>query len=135
MRNPRLQFVWTLKTEAGMYFCFERLLTRIGRQRVSPVSNARKLPGVLIASEHPPPIDESNESAPLLSVRISFFLSLFRQFLPDLWSYFDEEGVDVRELASAWLAWFFAKEMPIDILMRLWGTATSLAPLWLGGPH
>ncbi|KAM0752113.1 RabGAP/TBC [Meredithblackwellia eburnea MCA 4105] len=85
-------FVWTLKTEAGMYFCFERLMTKI---------------------------EEGTLNTPL-SARISFFLSLFRQFLPDLWAYFDEEGVAVRELASAWLQWFFAKEMGIESLMRLW---------------
>ncbi|KAL8280711.1 hypothetical protein RQP46_007034 [Phenoliferia psychrophenolica] len=91
-------FVWTLKTEAGMYFCFERLMTKI----------------------------EDKTSTTSLSVRISFFLSLFRKFLPDLWMYFDEEGVDVRELASTWLQWFFAKELPVDILIRLWDVYFSV---------
>ena len=52
---------------------------------------------------------------------MSFFLSLFRQFLPDLHAYFEEEAVDMRELASAWLDGFFAKEMQIGMLMRVWG--------------
>lgn len=35
-----------------------------------------------------------------LPVQISSFLSLFRQFLPDLHNYFEEEAVDMRELAT-----------------------------------
>lgn len=56
-----------------------------------------------------------------LPVRISSFLALFRQFLPDLHNYFEEEAVDMRELATTWLQWLFAKEMQIGMLMRLWG--------------
>lgn len=53
---------------------------------------------------------------------MTFFLSIFRQFVPDLYSYFEEEAVDMRELAHAWLDGLFAKEMQIGMLMRLWGT-------------
>lgn len=56
---------------------------------------------------------------------MSFFLSLFRQFLPDLHTYFEEEAVDMRELASAWLEGLFAREMQIEMLRRLWGMSLS----------
>ncbi|ORY88159.1 rab-GTPase-TBC domain-domain-containing protein [Leucosporidium creatinivorum] len=92
-------FVWTLKTEAGMYFCFERLMS----------------------------LYEDYTATHPLSVRMSFFLSLFRQFLPDLHTYFEEEAVDMRELASAWLEGLFAKEMQIGMLMRLWDVYFSTA--------
>ena len=84
------------------------------------------------------PSTEDKTGTTPLSVRISFFLSLFRQFLPDLWIYFDEEGVDVRELASTWLQWYFAKELPVDVLIRLWGarpmSSTSDAEADAGSP-
>ncbi|KAK4703364.1 hypothetical protein P7C70_g2858, partial [Phenoliferia sp. Uapishka_3] len=113
-------FVWTLKTEAGMYFCFERLMTKIGSSPSLPIRSTQLTPFTKP--------DESTEGT-TLSSRISFFLSLFRSILPDLWSYFDEEDVDVRELASAWLQWYFAKEMPVDILMRLWDVYFSVEDL------
>lgn len=68
--------------------------------------------------------DDYSELHPL-PLRISSFLSLFRQFLPDLYNYFDEEEVDMREIAGTWLQWLFAKEMQIGMLMRLWGQSTT----------
>ncbi|SCV67458.1 BQ2448_5069 [Microbotryum intermedium] len=91
-------FVWTLKTEAGMYFSFERLMT----------------------------IREEYTSTHPLPVRLTFFMTIFRQFLPDLFSYFEEEAVDTRELASAWLESLFSREMPIGMLMRVWDVYFSI---------
>ncbi|KAM0787339.1 hypothetical protein ACM66B_003428 [Microbotryomycetes sp. NB124-2] len=91
-------FVWTLKTEAGMYFCFERLMSMY-----EDYTSTRPLP-----------------------TRMSFFLMLFRQFLPDLHAYFEEEAVDMRELASAWLQDLFAREMQIATLMRVWDVYFSI---------
>ncbi|KAK4046161.1 hypothetical protein OIV83_006302 [Microbotryomycetes sp. JL201] len=98
LASPFAQFVWTLKTEAGMYFCFERLMSMY----------------------------EDYTSARPLSARMSFFLMLFRQFLPDLHAYFEEEAVDMRELASAWLDDLFAREMQIATLMRVWDVYFSI---------
>lgn len=61
-----------------------------------------------------------------LSVRMSHFLALFRHFLPDLHAYFEEEAVDMRELAHAWLEGLFAKEMQIGMLMRVWGKERAI---------
>ncbi|SCZ93835.1 BZ3500_MvSof-1268-A1-R1_Chr6-3g08917 [Microbotryum saponariae] len=90
--------VWTLKTEAGMYFSFERLMTI--REEYT--------------SKHP------------LPARLTFFMTIFRQFLPDLFSYFEEEAVDTRELAAAWLESLFSREMPIGMLMRVWDVYFSI---------
>lgn len=65
---------------------------------------------------------EDYTSSHPLSARMSHFLALLRQFLPDLHAYFEEEAVDMRELAHAWLEGLFAKEMQIGMLMRVWGT-------------
>ncbi|KDE07099.1 hypothetical protein MVLG_02669 [Microbotryum lychnidis-dioicae p1A1 Lamole] len=90
--------VWTLKTEAGMYFSFERLMT----------------------------IREDYTSKHPLPARLTFFMTIFRQFLPDLFSYFEEEAVDTRELAAAWLESLFSREMPIGMLMRVWDVYFSI---------
>jgi hypothetical protein len=95
-----------------MYFCFESLMSIIGSS-LPPQSSASLTPYA----------DDYSELHPL-PIRISSFLSLFRQFLPDLYNYFDEEEVDMREFAGTWLQWLFAKEMQIGMLMRLWGEST-----------
>jgi hypothetical protein len=104
-----------------MYFCFERLMTIYGSlgSSFSPLHSCTGTYGPL------PLLTEDYTTSQPLSVRMTFFLSIFRQFLPDLHSYFEEEAVDMRELASAWLEGLFAKEMQIGMLMRLWGPSPS----------
>ncbi|SGZ28599.1 BQ5605_C027g10384 [Microbotryum silenes-dioicae] len=115
--------VWTLKTEAGMYFSFERLMTIRGH---SPLPSPRRSsifqtdPSLL-----PPPTEDYTSKHPL-PARLTFFMTIFRQFLPDLFSYFEEEAVDTRELAAAWLESLFSREMPIGMLMRVWDVYFSI---------
>jgi hypothetical protein len=87
-------FVKCIRSEAGIFFAFEKLMSMIEKHN----------------AQHP------------LPSRIATFLMLFRTQLPELYAYFDEEEVDVIGLASAWMRHLLAAEMRIEDLMRLWDT-------------
>lgn len=68
------------------------------------------------------PNAEAHNIAHPLPQRVSAFLTLFRTSLPELYSYFEEEEVDVVGFATSWLRHLLAGELRIDDLLRLWGT-------------
>ncbi len=80
--------------------------------------NAHRLPHSLAMA--PTPVEEHNRKEPLPS-RVATFLRLFRTTLPELFTYFEEEEVDVVGFASNWLQDMLANELQLNDLMRLWG--------------
>ena len=59
-----------------------------------------------------------------LAARTSQLLTLFRSFLPDLYSHFEDEEV-AQGWATSWSKYLLAKELPIECTMRLWDTFFS----------
>ncbi len=57
---------------------------------------------------------------------VSHFLMLFRMLLPDLYSHFEDEDVDLQEWTCSWFSTLLAKELPIECVVRLWDTYFSL---------
>lgn len=48
------------------------------------------------------------------------FNTLFRQALPDLYAYFEEEAVSVHQWLPSWLRSLLARELPMPCVLRLW---------------
>ncbi|GAA98404.1 uncharacterized protein L969DRAFT_47718 [Mixia osmundae IAM 14324] len=93
--------IQTLKTEAGVYYAFEKV--------------ANMLDGLFEVLAMP--------------YRVSHFVMLLRTFLPELYSTFEEEEVDVNEIATLWFSNLLSKELQdTDDLMRLWDAYFSLDP-------
>src|ERR1700738_3294095 len=67
--------------------------------------------------------------------RISQFLSAFRLVMPELASYFDDEGIGGwgDDWVGGWVGWFCAKELNgpnnSDIKARLWDIYFSFPPV------
>lgn len=87
-------FVQCVRVEAGMYFAFEKLMMLMARH----------------SARNP------------LPRQVATFLTLFRTTLPELYSYFEEEEVDILGFATNWLQHLLAGELRIEDLMRLWDT-------------
>jgi hypothetical protein len=87
-----LVFAYCFKEESDVYYCFERLCTML---------------------------DEWFEINPLHE-RVAQFTSLLRVALPDLYNYFEEEEVNIREWATSWQRFLLAKELPLFCVQRLW---------------
>ncbi|KAJ2769869.1 hypothetical protein IWQ56_002384 [Coemansia nantahalensis] len=85
-------FVITMKTECDVYSCFERLVDILSESMLAVNINKR----------------------------VAQFLSYFRTLLPELYSYFEEEELDVGEWASSWLRNLLAKELPTPCVLVLW---------------
>ncbi|KAF9582763.1 hypothetical protein BGW38_010796, partial [Lunasporangiospora selenospora] len=94
MVNLCAPFVYSIRREWEAYLCFEKMVNTL--------------------DEHFN--DESiNES-------VAKFMTLFHMCLPELYSYFEEEEVDIREWAVSALQSVLSKEMTLDNTMRLWDT-------------
>ncbi|CAG8721216.1 4070_t:CDS:2, partial [Acaulospora morrowiae] len=91
-------FVYCIKSESDVYHCFIRLMATL---------------------------DEHN-STHSINERVANFMTLFREFIPDLYNYFEDEEVDINEWASSWLQFLLAKELQLEDLMRLWDTYFSI---------
>ncbi|CAG8567375.1 8546_t:CDS:2 [Paraglomus brasilianum] len=91
-------FVNCIRNEAEVYYCFERLMN----------------------------ILDEYQSVHTINERVVNFMTLFRAVLPDLYSSFEDEEVDLNEWATSWLQFLLAKELPLEGLMRLWDTYFSI---------
>lgn len=83
------------RVEAGIFFGFDKLMSLIESYR----------------KEYP------------LSHQLASFHSLLRRTLPDLRSYFDDEGLDVTPFVKGWLESLFSGQMKLTEggCLRLWG--------------
>ncbi|AFR92425.1 hypothetical protein J008_00298 [Cryptococcus neoformans] len=65
---------------------------------------------------------ERMRAFPPLPVRLASFLTLFRQALPELHSYCEDEQVPYVQVALSWMTTLLAKEMWLGDVLRLWDT-------------
>ncbi|KAJ2786103.1 hypothetical protein H4R18_000135 [Coemansia javaensis] len=91
-------FVITMKSECDVYSCFERLVDTLA---------------------------ESSQAANI-NKRVAQFLSYFRTLLPELYTYFEEEELDIGEWAASWLRHLLAKELPTACVLALWDVYFAL---------
>jgi len=91
-------FVFSLKTEEEIYYCFESLMEAL----------------------------ESHFQKETQNVRIAKFITLFRTLLPDLHNYFEEEDIDLSTLGHEWLSRLLTKELNLQSVLRLWDTYFSV---------
>lgn len=54
------------------------------------------------------------------------FMTLFHTCIPDLYSYFEEEEVNIKEWAASALQFVLSRELTLDNTMRLWDTYFSI---------
>ncbi|KAG0257880.1 hypothetical protein BG011_003694 [Mortierella polycephala] len=94
MVNLSAPFVYSIKREADAYHCFERMLNML--------------------DEH-----FSDES---INEAVARFMTLLHACLPDLYSFFEEEEVDIKEWAASALQFFLSRELTLENTMRLWDT-------------
>ncbi|KAI7857601.1 rab-GTPase-TBC domain-containing protein [Circinella umbellata] len=87
-------FIYVLEKEWDAYFCFERLMQAM---------------------------DEAYQSQ-TIKENIANFMTLFRNVLPELCNYFEEEEVDLNEWVTSWLQHLLSREMKFEDIVRLWDT-------------
>ncbi|KAL1914256.1 uncharacterized protein VTP21DRAFT_9070 [Calcarisporiella thermophila] len=90
-------FVLTLQKESEIYYCFEKLMH----------------------------ILNDYSAAHSINERVANFVTLFRSTIPDLYSYFEEEEVDLNEWVTSWLQYLLSRELQMENLLRLWDTYFS----------
>ncbi|KAJ1506362.1 hypothetical protein HMI55_001212, partial [Coelomomyces lativittatus] len=95
--NLLAPFAYCIAEESDVYYCFEAFMHQL---------------------------DAVFEREPL-SKKVANFMSLFRNTIPDLYHYFDEEEVDAKDWIVSWLQFVLAKELPLECLLRLWDTYFS----------
>ncbi|KAG0203181.1 hypothetical protein BGX28_004448 [Mortierella sp. GBA30] len=100
MVNLCAPFVYSIKREADAYLCFERMMS--------------------ILDEHF--TDESINEA------VAKFMTLFHTYLPDLYDYFEEEEVDIKEWTASALQYVLSRELTLENTMRLWDTYFAIPP-------
>ncbi|KAF9948117.1 hypothetical protein BGZ65_008296 [Modicella reniformis] len=94
MVNLCAPFVYSIKREWDAHLCFEKM--------------------VIMLDDHFN--DESINEA------VAKFMTLFHTCIPDLYSYFEEEEVDIREWAASALQFVLSRELSLENTMRLWDT-------------
>ncbi|CAG8536082.1 10200_t:CDS:2, partial [Ambispora gerdemannii] len=91
-------FVYCVKNEPEVYYCFERLMS----------------------------ILDEYYSTHNINERVANFMTLFRAVLPDLYNYFEEEEVYLNEWATSCLQYLLSRELQLADIMRLWDTYFSI---------
>ncbi|KAI8605910.1 rab-GTPase-TBC domain-containing protein [Dissophora ornata] len=94
MVNLCAPFVYSIKREWDAYLCFEKMINMLD--------------------------DHFNEES--INEGVAKFMTLFHTFLPDLYSYFEEEEVDIKEWAASALRYMLSRELSLENTMRLWDT-------------
>ncbi|KAI8354757.1 rab-GTPase-TBC domain-containing protein [Mortierella sp. GBAus27b] len=94
MVNLCAPFVYSIKREWNAYLCFEKMINML--------------------DEH------FNEES--VNEAVAKFMTLFHTCIPDLYSYFEEEEVDIKEWAASALQFVLSRELPLENTMRLWDT-------------
>ncbi|KAG0317495.1 hypothetical protein BGZ99_006280 [Dissophora globulifera] len=94
MVNLCAPFVYSIKREWDAYLCFEKMINMLD--------------------------DHFNGES--INEAVAKFMTLFHTCLPDLYSYFEEEEVDIKEWAASALQFVLSRELPLENTMRLWDT-------------
>ncbi|KAG0378231.1 hypothetical protein BGX24_004453 [Mortierella sp. AD032] len=94
MVNLSAPFIYSIKREWDAYLCFEKMINML--------------------DEH-----FSDES---VNEAVAKFMTLFHTCIPDLYSYFEEEEVDIKEWAASALQYMLSRELTLENTMRLWDT-------------
>ncbi|KAI1316473.1 hypothetical protein EDD11_009963 [Mortierella claussenii] len=102
MVNLCAPFIYSVKRECDAFLCFEKMINTL--------------------DDH-----FSNRS---INESVASFMTLFRTCIPDLYSYFEEEEVDIKEWAASALQFVLSRELSLENLMRLWDTYFSV-PDWM----
>ncbi|KAI1311942.1 hypothetical protein EDD11_003222 [Mortierella claussenii] len=98
MVNLCAPFVYSIKREWDAYLCFEKMINTLDDHFA----------------------DESVNEA------VAKFTTLFHTCIPDLYSYFEEEEVDIKEWAASALQYVLSRELPLECTLRLWDTYFAL---------
>ncbi|KAG0000241.1 hypothetical protein BGZ80_005316 [Entomortierella chlamydospora] len=102
MVNLCAPFIYSVKRECDAFLCFEKMINTL-----DDYYSSRSI----------------NES-------VASFMTLFRTCIPDLYSYFEEEEVDIKEWAASALQFVLSRELSLENLMRLWDTYFAV-PDWI----
>ncbi|KAF9935545.1 hypothetical protein KVV02_003638 [Mortierella alpina] len=102
MVNLCAPFIYSVKRECDAFLCFEKMLNTL--------------------DDH-----FSNRS---INESVASFMTLFRTCIPDLYSYFEEEEVDIKEWAASALQFVLSRELSLENTMRLWDTYFAV-PDWI----
>ncbi|KAF9426252.1 hypothetical protein BGZ76_002844 [Entomortierella beljakovae] len=102
MVNLCAPFVYSVVRECDAFLCFEKIINTLDDYY-------------------------SNRS---INESVASFMTLFRTCLPDLYSYFEEEEVDIKEWAASALQFVLSRELSLENLMRLWDTYFAM-PNWI----
>ncbi|KAF9997755.1 hypothetical protein BGZ79_008546 [Entomortierella chlamydospora] len=94
MVNLCAPFVYSVKCEWDAYMCFEKIINMLD--------------------------DHFNEQS--INEAVAKFMTLFHTCIPDLYSYFEEEEVNIKEWAASALRYLLSRELPLECTMRLWDT-------------
>lgn len=75
-------------------------------------------------------IIDDHFSSRSINESVASFMTLFRTCIPDLYSYFEEEEVDIKEWAASALQFVLSRELSLENTMRLWDTYFAV-PDWI----
>ncbi|KAF9113027.1 hypothetical protein BGX27_002333 [Mortierella sp. AM989] len=102
MVNLCAPFIYSVKRECDAFLCFEKMINTLDDYF-------------------------SNRS---INESVASFMTLFRTCIPELYSYFEEEEVDIKDWAASALQFVLSRELSLENLMRLWDTYFAL-PDWI----
>ncbi|KAF9145904.1 hypothetical protein BGX30_006044 [Mortierella sp. GBA39] len=102
MVNLCAPFIYSVKRECDAFLCFEKMIN----------------------------ILDDHFSSRSINESVASFMTLFRTCIPDLYSYFEEEEVDIKEWAASALQFVLSKELSLENTMRLWDTYFAV-PDWI----
>ncbi|KAF9370594.1 hypothetical protein CPB97_002618 [Podila verticillata] len=86
--------VYAVKQDWNAYACFEQVVNRL----------------------------DAHFSEERIQETTARFMTLFHACLPDLYSYFEEEEVNIREWAASALRHLLSRELTVENTLRLWDT-------------
>ncbi|KAF9426549.1 hypothetical protein BGZ94_006373 [Podila epigama] len=100
MINLAVPIIHSVHQDWNAYACFEHVVNRL----------------------------EAHFSEERIQSTVAKFMTLFHTLLPDLYSYFEEEEVDIREWSASALRYLLSRELTIENTLRLWDVYFALLP-------
>ncbi|KAF9295398.1 hypothetical protein BGZ74_010834 [Mortierella antarctica] len=98
MVNIAVPIVFAVKKDWNAYACFERVVNLL----------------------------DAHFSEERIQETTARFMTMFHGLLPDLYSYFEEEEVNIREWAASALRHLLSRELTVENTLRLWDTYFAL---------
>jgi len=139
MVNLCAPFVYSVKRECDAFFCFEKIINTLGMwcnivQHTLLLFYELVQPWLLTLASNfvsfPHLIIDDYYSSRSIKESVASFMTLFRTCIPDLYSFFEEEEVDIKEWAASALQFVLSRELSLENLMRLWDTYFAV-PDWI----